>query len=357
MTGAVASHRASAGFFGRRGFAAAILALCLVVAFAVDAAAQSGRERRNKAQPYYDPPRKAVVASFTAVYAWTESLLKGIERPAPLFYGNGDIRQKALAPGQEEQLAQGEALVLFGTEIDAWLEPIYREKAGANAIVIRLHAPGEPKDYDQKSSMWLDVALAKSSIEKLAAELKRLRPGKGEAIDANLAALLADIDGADKYAAGILKDFSGAKVWLRAPGLEPFLKHYNIGIAGTIVADSGQDIMPSDAGEFRKKIMAESDTQILVRTPGLLPVSLQRLAQETPLRTASIDPVESGDAKGDSYAMHIRQNALNLALQLRVRTVIAAAFTPVPDKDSVVAKSALGEPIESEEGMEEPEGK
>lgn len=324
----------------------AALSLLLVPALP----AQGGAGDRNKAQPYFDPPREATTVSFAALYSWTAELLGETARPAALYYGNADLNTRALAEAQTKQLAAAERLIVFGNHFDEWIIEEYR-KANPDKPLVRLFEKSELTDEEYKGFAWMDTERARAAVARLAAALRDQSPERADTITANEKKIDAQLVALDKDIARILEPFKGTVVMATVPGLEPFLNRYGIEVGDVLSADISRAATPGEVTAFREKASAQAGTPVVVRIPGELPVGLVRVAQQTPMRYALVDPMESGDIVAGHYISQMRRNAVNLALELRSSREIAAAFTPVPPEEA--AKQDAQAEAESAEGENE----
>lgn len=323
-------------------------ALLLVLAPALNA--QGGAGDRNKAQPYFDPPREATTVSFAAIYSWTAELLGEAARPAALYYGNADLNTRALAEAQTKQLAAAERLIVFGNSFDEWIIEEYR-KVNPDKPLVRLFEKEELSEAEYRGFAWMDTERARAAVARLAAALREQAPQRAGTITANEKKIDADLVALDKEISRILEPFKGTVVMATVPGLEPFLNRYGLEVGSVLSTDISRAATPAEVTAFRDKASAHWGTPVVIRIPGELPVALVRAAQQTPMRFALVDPMESGDIAPGHYVSQMRRNAINLALELRSSREIAAAFTPVsPD---VAAKQDAQAEAEGAEGENE----
>lgn len=306
-----------------------LLVLCLVAPFG--AFAQTEPVDRNKARPYFEPPRETVVTSFSAVQSWTASLLAGVREPAALFYGNADLHSAELLPEQVAQLARAEALILFGGHADEFIQPLFEKNRRKNAPVITLMTEEDFAGRDQHDHLWLDFEISRKAVDRLAEELVKLYPNRAEKIRENLEAYKLQLSSVQQEAAKLLEPYRGAEVLASHPGTAPGVEQFGITVKGYFMRTHGREPSVGDIAKFRD-LAVSMGNPVVMRSPGELPAGLARMATEVPMRFAQFDPVESGEPKANHFVNQMRQNALNLALALRAQRQFGASFTPAPTK-------------------------
>lgn len=311
-----------------RGMALALLAFTASVGLTTSAPAQGAAGDRNKAQPYFETARQTTVTSFAAINCWAGALLKDVERPAALFYGNAVLAPSQLGDVQTAQMAAATSLFLYGGPEDKWIaEKIPAEKSGKYPV-IKLHdASANPNG--QFRFYWTDITRARMDVKVLATELSKIHKSRAANIEKNLEAYDAELARLEAQMERLLSPYKGAQVYLVSPGLEPFLERFGIGVAGYLSNTTDREPTPQEYERFRKEL-SDANNPVLLRYPGALPLPLLRMTLEVPMRSVLIDPMTSGEPDPAHYVTQMRQNAVNLALALRASKEIAAAFTPAP---------------------------
>lgn len=320
--------RASRTSGALRGAAFVLLALTAAVALPGAASAQGGAGDRNKAQPYFETARQTTVTSFAALNSWAGALLKDVERPAALFYGNAPLAPSQMGDVQNAQLGVATSLILYGGPEDRWIaDKVPTAKAGKYPVV-RLHDLSDAPNGHYRF-YWTDITRARADVKVLAKELATLHKGRAADIQKNADAYDAELAKLEAQMEKLLSPHKGAQVYLVSPGLEPFLERFGIGVAGYLSNSTDREPTPQEYERFRKEL-SEAHNPVLLRYPGALPIPLLRMTLEVPMRSVLIDPMTSGEPDPGHYVTQMRQNAVNLALALRAAKEIAAAFTPAP---------------------------
>lgn len=317
----------------------------------ISVAAVAQRQGRNAARPFFDDAREAPVAMFTALQSWTAVLLEGVDRPVALFYGNANPHAGDLTPEQMAQVAKATALIHSGGHMDEWVIPIFQENRTKDAPIIAAFSPDDFQGHDHDAHLWLDVEHARKGIRHIADELKKVYPDKAARIEENTARYDARLAQLSKEITDILSPWNGSEVLLEHPGCEPFLQRYGIKIAGYVTRQHGREVTPVEFARFRKTVEG-LEHPVMLRSPGQLPVPVQRMTRDLPIRFAMFDVLESGDPSPEFYIHQMKQNAINLALALQTSKSIPPAFTPTEktgDDASVVMEYFEEEPEEIEE--------
>ncbi|MDX2177842.1 MAG: zinc ABC transporter substrate-binding protein [Candidatus Sumerlaeia bacterium] len=321
-------------WLGAAAFALAAL-LCVPAPLAAQGTGAT-RQDRNRARPYFDPPRETTTVSATALYSWAAYLLEGVERPAAVFAGNAELASKELLEAQEAQLAAATAFVYYGGEGDGWLGEEFASHGTARRPVVRLGDEGSTA----RGHEWLDPVKARDAVRRLAAELKQLHPARVTVIDKNAQALDEELRTLDEWARRELTPFQGSAVYLERPGLEPFLERYGLAVAGYLSSTFGNEGEQADADRLAADARQRTGPLLMLRRPGQLPIPMIRLSQQVPIRFILVDPIESGEARPAHYVRQMRQNVLNVVVGLTAAQSIPASFTPAPEATAATEDEA-----------------
>lgn len=301
----------------------------LLLGVAAEAPAQGGKGDRNKAQPFFDPPRQTIVTSFSAINSWTGSLLDGVQKPAALFYGNAKLAQDEMGLYQEGQLEAAEAIVIYGGPEDRWILDNLPKDKKKRPLITLLSSDSTTATDSRPSNLWLDVDHARKDVTKLAEELARNYTNKQDVIRKNAANYDQELAKLADWSNRLLAPYRGSKVVLERPGIEPFLERHGIEVIGYLTTATGREPNAGEVKKFREMV-SHMDPPVVVRAPGEMSISLLRLTLDVPMRFIMVDPMVSGEAEPGHYVEQMRQNTINLALGLKGAREIAIAFTPAP---------------------------
>jgi ABC-type Zn uptake system ZnuABC Zn-binding protein ZnuA len=303
------------------------IAALLLMGVAAEAPAQGGKGDRNKAQPFFDPPRQTIVTSFSAINSWTGSLLDGVQKPAALFYGNAKLSKEEMGGYQEGQLEAAEAIVIYGGPEDRWiLDNLPKDKKKRPLITL---LPEDTSPDARPSNKWLDVEHARKDVATLTDELVRNYKNKEDVIRKNAANYDQELAKLSDWSNRLLEPYRGAKVTLERPGIEPMLERHGIEVIGYLTTATDREPNAGEVKRFREMI-SHMDPPVVIRAPGEMSISLLRLTLDVPIRFIMVDPMVSGEAEPGHYVEQMRQNSINLALGLKGAREIAVAFTPAP---------------------------
>jgi len=328
------------------------IAAALLIGVIAEVPAQGGKGDRNKAQPFFDPPRQTIVTSFSAINSWTGSLLEGVQKPAALFYGNAKLSKEEMGRYQEGQLEAAEAIVIYGGPEDRWiLDNLPGDKKKRPLITLM---PENASPDARPANKWLDVEHARKDIATLTDELVRNYKNKEDVIRKNAANYDQELAKLSDWSTRLLAPYRGAKVALERPGIEPLLERHGIEVIGYLTLATDREPNAGEVKRFRE-MMSHMDPPVVVRAPGEPSLSILRLTLDVPMRFIMVDPMVSGEAEPGHYVEQMRQNTINLALGLKGAREIAVAFTPAPTPVAGSEEAEEGEEATPEDENSEPE--
>ncbi len=282
-------------------------------------------------------PRPQVVTSFFPLYDFARAVAGEDFEVLCLVPAGGDPHNVDATPEMARTVAEAASIVTLGLGMDEWLgrmaaasgrpfvvagDGLTTRTVGTAALSEFATEKPDPSEIDPH--VWLDPVLARTLVERIAADLMRARPERREAIEARaetLKAELARLDG--EFSAGLAElqrrqvvTFHGAFAYLFA--------RYRLETVGVVELFPGDE--PS-AGYVRALVdlMRREKLDVIFAEPQLPDRMAQVVAREINGRVERLDPCESilPDAPAASYFDRQRKN-------LAVLCSVLAAPTAVP---------------------------
>jgi ABC-type Zn uptake system ZnuABC Zn-binding protein ZnuA len=175
------------------------------------------------------------------------------------------------------------AVTLLGTETA-------RLRADARAHV---HALGNPH-------YWLDPANAAPLTERIAGELSSLLPGRRATFEQNRRRFLADVEAGMGQWSAALRPFAGQRVVVVHDTWPYFARRFGLVVAGTVEEQPSVPPSPAYLGALIQR-MRQARIAVLISEPGA-PVDLvQKVAERTGARVATLAPSVGADAEVSDY--------------------------------------------------------
>lgn len=223
---------------------------------------------------------------------------------------------------------EGAAVVLFlGHGFQPGLEKAAARAKGAKVDLLSdagslLGAPPGDDQLDVDPHVWLDPALFKAMVAKVAAALSVADPANRPTYEANAAAYSRELDGLDDaFRQGLAQCDRRAIVTSHA-AFGYLARHYGLLQVPIAGLEPESEPNPQRLAELAAKVRAEGTKTVFYETL-VSPKVAQSLAREAGVSTAVLDPLEglsARDAKaGKNYVSVMKDNlaAIRLALGCR----------------------------------------
>lgn len=159
---------------------------------------------------------------------------------------------------------------------------------------------------------WFDLELASASVRAIAAELTELRPDEADAIAERLEAYLGEMAEADREAAALLSDLTGAERLLVTfhDAFAYFARRYGLTVAGFVVEGPEQDVGAGQIAELIDLMNREGAVRIY-REPQYESTLVEAIAGQTGAEIGVIYPQPAGEVR--TWAELVLTNARAIA--------------------------------------------
>jgi len=157
--------------------------------------------------------------------------------------------------------------------------------------------------------LWLDPAIARQIVTEAAEALARIDAEHASVYRANAASTNARLATLDAELTELLAPVHDRPFIVFHDAYAYLERHFNLTARGSIVIDPEQAPGAKRIAELRD-LIAERGAVCIFSEPQFEPKMVERLAADTGIRTAQLDPIGTGIAPGpDAYAEMMRGNA------------------------------------------------
>lgn len=312
-------HSISPQGFGARALCAAIL---LAVACSLTAA---------------EPKKLRVVTTIFPVYCFTANVLGSMGEVQNLLPPNVGPHDYQLSPSDLRKLRDSDLVIFNGAGLDNWIAKAISSSGSKQTLELarafnseiiessphlelgdahhhdhghnHQHGPGNPH-------FWLDPQLAIRCVTNILASVQKLDPARADGYAKNAEAYIARLKALD---AEIEKKLSGVKdkpLITQHDAFPYFIRRYGLRLVGVIEATP--DVAPSPRYlRDLLKVIREKNVQALFIDPQASPRLARQIAKDAKIRTAELQPLESGPQDAKGYEQGMLRNAETLARELK----------------------------------------
>jgi zinc transport system substrate-binding protein len=293
----------------------------LVVAVSLAACGESGSGAAN------DDGRPQVVAAFYPIFEAAQRVGGDRVQVSNLTPAGGEPHDLELSSRQVDRIEDADVVLFFGHGFQPALEKAARRSKGttldllADAGALRAAPPGDDK-LDIDPHVWLDPALFKAIVTRVAAALSEADAANRSTYESNAATYIHELDDLDTaFVQGLARCDRKAVVTSHA-AFGYLTSRYGLTQEAIAGLEPESEPNPQRLAELAAKVRAEGTTTIFYETL-VSPKVAESLAREAGVGTAVLDPLEGlseKDAKaGKSYVSVMRDNLASLRQALGCR--------------------------------------
>jgi zinc transport system substrate-binding protein len=293
-------------------------------------------------RPASEPPREKplIVASFFPLYDFARALAGPLADVRCVVPPGGDPHNAAASPGAARLVAGADGVILLGLGLDGWVGKLAaaerrpRVLEAGQGLASRpighadLYDPEHHDDHhhapeDLDPHVWLDPALARQLVERIAASLAEILPAHRDELNRRTAALLGELDALDREFQAGLADLPQRAVVTFHGAFGYLFAQYGLEVAATIEPFPGHE--PS-ARYLRELVtlMRGRGLKVVFAEPQLPDRAAQVLAREIGGGVERLDPCET-ILLDRPEATYLERQRANLATLRRVLSPAVAA--------------------------------
>lgn len=226
-------------------------------------------------------------------------------------------------PSAIRDVQAASAIYAIGHGLDGWVTEIAPSGIAVvtadRGIVLRRAEAGEDGVVSSEGGSalggdphyWLSVPNAARIAGTVADDLSARFPESRARIEANLAALVAELDALDAEVRATLSAVSSKDIITFHEAWYYFAEEYGLTVAGVFESAPGQEPSPRDLAELLKTARREK-IPALYHEPLFSSAAVAAFAEENGLRLAALDDI-GGVPGRDSYDSLMRSNARTIA--------------------------------------------
>lgn len=260
-----------------------------------------------------------VVTSFYPIYIATLNVTQGapgvevVNMTSPF---TGCLHDYQIVPRDLVILTKAQVFVMNGGGLEAFLDKALAQAPGLRIIdtsagmeFIRLN--GVPNPH-----VWLSVTLAMQQVSAIADGLARLDPARADVYRRNAAGYRSRLAELQALMRKELASLPSREILTFHEAFPYFGRDFNLTIVGVVEREPGSEPSARDlAGIIR--LIRDRKVKAIFTEPQYPARSAERIAQETGVRIATLDPVVTGPMRADAYVEIMTRNMQSLKQALQ----------------------------------------
>lgn len=273
-----------------------------------------------------------VVTTFLPGFNVAANVAGDLATAENLVAGNVSLHDYQLSPGELRKLNGADLVLLNGLGLETFLDGAVRSGGaglgrklvtlteGLHRELIHGEAPHareeEGHDHFHDPHVWLDPSLMAHMVTNAVRALQKADPANAEGYARNGAAYVGKLQALD---AELKERLAGVKAvpfitYHQAFGY--FVRRYGLNLAG--VVERVPEIPPSARERAAlQRVIREKKVKALFSEPGAHTALAKSIAEDTGIRLAELDPLETGEVSRESYVAGMRKNAEALVKGLK----------------------------------------
>ena len=235
-----------------------------------------------------------IAATTLPVYQFTFRLCQGTDLTVTRLVTESVscLHDYTLQVSQMRAIESAQAVLISGAHLEEFMEEAL-EKAD-NVIDASADIDLLPGEDHADPHIWLSPANAKIMAQNLCAGLKQQFPEYGDAFDANLTGLLADLDALQRYGEDSLKELSCRELITFHDGFAYFARAFDLTILAAVEEESGSEASAEELTWLIGLVKDRSLPAIFTETNGS-DAAARVIAAETGAGIYTLDMAMSGD--------------------------------------------------------------
>jgi zinc transport system substrate-binding protein len=276
--------------------------------------------------------RLHVVTTIAPIYSFAANVIGSggdVQNLLPPNIGPHDYQ---LSPSDMRKIKEADLVIMNGLGLDDWVLKAFPEKKSKALLVLgesvnstdlivapadldldgkhlhgheHSHAPANPH-------IWLDPRLAIQCVNAISNRVAEANP----VYKTNAATYAARLQSLDSDLAAQLAPVRNKPFITQHDAFPYFVRRYELKQVGMV--EPTPDVPPSP--RFLAdllKVIREKNVTIIFSDPRSSPRLVKQIAQDAKIRTAELDPIESGNLDANSYELGMRRDANTLARELK----------------------------------------
>ncbi|MBS0847076.1 zinc ABC transporter substrate-binding protein ZnuA [Citrobacter sp. JGM124] len=276
----------------------------------------------------------AVVASIKPLGFIAAAIADGVTDTEVLLPDGASEHDYALKPSDVKRLQGADLVVWVGPDMEAFMQKSVRQLPEQKQLELSAldtvkpllmkgsdeddHEDHHGHDHSEKSDedhhhgdynlhIWLSPEVAQRSAVAIHDKLVELMPEHREKLDANLRDFTSGLADADKQVGSVLAPVKGKGYFVFHDAYGYFEKHYGLSPLGHFTVNPEIQPGAQRLHQIRTELV-EHKAVCVFAEPQFRPAVIHAVAQGTPVRTGSLDPLGIGVALGkDSYMQFLAQ--------------------------------------------------
>ena len=253
-----------------------------------------------------------IAATTLPVYQFTFRLCQGTDLTVTRLVTESVscLHDYTLQVSQMRAIESAQAVMISGAHLEEFMEEAL-EKAD-NVIDASADIDLLPGEDHADPHIWLSPANAKIMAQNLCAGLKQQFPEYGDAFDANLTGLLADLDALQRYGEDSLKELSCRELITFHDGFSYFADAFGLTILEAVEEESGSEASAQELIRLVREVEAHHLPAVFTEKSGSVSAA-EVVSRETGCAVYTLDMAISAD----SYfkAMYHNIDTMKEALQ------------------------------------------
>ena len=273
-----------------------------------------------------------LVTTFLPGYSLASSIAGTHAEVRNLLPGSVSLHDYQLTPRDLRQLSSADLIIVNGLGMETFLEralgnlgPNARSKLvtmsrGLATELIPAQHDHSGRDHDHAHDfnphIWLDPTLAAHAATNILMALQKADPENAAAYAQNARALVQRLHNLDREIAGKLAPIKQAPFVTYHDAFPYFVRRYGLNLVG--VVEEVPEVTPSPR-QMRQLLQTIRDkkAKALFTEPGEQSRLAEQIAKDTGIKTAELDPLETGEETLNAYEEGMRRNVQTLVNTLK----------------------------------------
>jgi ABC-type Zn uptake system ZnuABC Zn-binding protein ZnuA len=276
-----------------------------------------------------------LVTSILPVYCVAANVAGDLANVEAVVTSGSDPHDHAFSSKDLRRIKEADLILVIGLDLEGWLtkaldaadsknsKKVVVLSSGLEPQLIHGITPfvGEPKNarkHDQTVNphIWLNPVFLQHCVSNLVVRLSEKYPQHKKQFAANADQYISRLNKLDKELAETLSAVKDVPFFTLHDAFPYFAARYDLKLAG--VLEELPDVKPSPRYLSRLYQVAKTNkVKAVFSEPFLSSKMVQQVAKDLSLKTGSLDPLESGELRSDSYETGMRKNGASLLKTLR----------------------------------------
>ncbi len=262
--------------------------------------------------------RLHIVTTFLPAFCFAANVAGEWADVANLLPGTVNLHDYQLTPGDIRKLAAADLIVVNGLGLETFLDKaianagpntarkIVRLSDGLESELIPEIGGGAPNPH-----LWLDPLLAIRSVTNIAGALAARDPAHAAAYARNAAAYVERLRTQEAANEATIAPVRNIAFVTYHNAFPYFVRHYGLKLAGVVERVPEVPPSPKEMSRLLAAIRQEKAKALFTEPPGETRMA-QQVASDANIKTAELDPLETGPMERHAYEEGMKRNAQTL---------------------------------------------